>query len=163
MHHIFDLDLTVIDSTHRKATLPDGSLDLDHWIENNTAEKIRLDSILPAAKMMRAAYYSGRHTVIVCTARVLGEADYAFFMEHNLPYHFMLDRPLGCTLPDVELKDIQLRLWAHNNGLSWSKFISGALIIDDNQAVLERMKSLGLATLDAIELNRTLLARASNE
>jgi hypothetical protein len=50
MRFIYDLDHTVIDSTHRQATLADGSLDLAHWIENNTPELIARDSLLPLAK-----------------------------------------------------------------------------------------------------------------
>ena len=42
MLYIFDLDHTVIDSSHRQITRPDGSLDLDAWIENyNHASTIR--------------------------------------------------------------------------------------------------------------------------
>ena len=66
---IFDLDGTVIDSSHRKATLPDGSLDLDHWIENCTPEKIAGDSLLPLAGYMRQVY--PHHEVLICTARVM--------------------------------------------------------------------------------------------
>jgi len=33
---IFDLDGTIIDSSHRQATLPDGTLNLPAWIENST-------------------------------------------------------------------------------------------------------------------------------
>jgi len=157
-YNIIDLDGTVICSQHRKLSNPDGSLDLDHWIENCTAEKIALDSLLPLAETMRKAYYSGIHTVIVCTARVLSEADYAFFMEHNLPYHFMLDRPQGCTMADAELKDIQLRIFAHNQGISWAKFASQSVCYDDNQAVLSRMRLSGIVALDATELNRSIAA-----
>ena len=35
---IFDLDGTTIDSSHRHATLPDGTLNLAKWIENSTPE-----------------------------------------------------------------------------------------------------------------------------
>ena len=40
MLYIFDLDHTVIDSSHRQITRADGSLDLDAWIENSTRKKI---------------------------------------------------------------------------------------------------------------------------
>jgi beta-phosphoglucomutase-like phosphatase (HAD superfamily) len=33
MRFIFDLDGTVIDSTHRQASHEDGTLDLEHWVE----------------------------------------------------------------------------------------------------------------------------------
>ena len=71
MLYIFDLDGTVIDSSHRQNTLPDGSLDLAHWVENNTPEKILSDSLLPLAEKMRSVR-SATDTVAVITARVIG-------------------------------------------------------------------------------------------
>ena len=53
---IFDLDHTVIDSSHRQATRPDGSLDLDHWRENSTPAMIEADSLLPLANEWRKAH-----------------------------------------------------------------------------------------------------------
>ena len=158
MHYILDIDGTVVCSQHRKLVRADGSLDLEHWIENCSPEKIARDSLLPLVETMRKAYYSGIHTVIVCTARVLSEADYAFFMENNLPYHFMLDRPQGCTMADAELKDIQLRIFAHKQGISWAKFASQSVCFDDNQAVLARMKLSGIAAIDATVLNGSIAA-----
>jgi len=70
IHYIFDLDHTVIDSSHRQHTKPDGSLDLDNWRENCTQQKIMADKILPLADLMRSAWSNG-HNVIICTARVL--------------------------------------------------------------------------------------------
>jgi hypothetical protein len=156
MHSIFDLDRTIICSEHRKAVLPDGSLDLNHWIENNRPELIRLDSLLPLAVTMRKTYHSGLHTVLVCTARVLGVADYEFFTAHNLPFHHMLDRPNGCNMVDHELKDVQLRIFAHQQGISWQKFASQSVIYDDNENVLTRMSEIGLATVNAVEMNKVL-------
>ena len=40
MIYIFDLDGTVIDSSHRQLALPNGDIDLTHWRENSTKEKI---------------------------------------------------------------------------------------------------------------------------
>jgi hypothetical protein len=154
--YIIDLDGTVICSKHRKLTRADGSLDLEHWIENNRAEKIQLDSLLPLAVTMRKAYFSGIHTVLVCTARVLSVHDYSFLMEHNLPYHTMLDRPNGCNMPDHELKDVQLRIYAHNQGMSWARFAAQSICYDDNQAVLTRMTEIGIATMDAVQINRAM-------
>ena len=50
MRFIYDLDHTVICSAHRQATLPNGDLDLAHWIENSTAELVARDSLLPLAE-----------------------------------------------------------------------------------------------------------------
>jgi hypothetical protein len=59
MHFIFDLDHTVIDSSHRQLTNADGSLDLAHWRENCTHEKIMADTLLPLARTMREALEHG--------------------------------------------------------------------------------------------------------
>ena len=77
MLYIFDLDGTVIDSSHRQNTLSDGSLDLAHWVENNTVDKILADSLLPLAGKMRSVR-SVKDTVAVITARVIQDAELAF-------------------------------------------------------------------------------------
>ena len=51
MRFIYDLDHTVIDSSHRAATLPNGSIDLDHWREHSTPELIARDRLLPLASI----------------------------------------------------------------------------------------------------------------
>jgi len=161
MHYIFDLDGTVICSKHRQATLPNGDLDLPHWKQNSTAELVAMDSLLPLVTMIREKYYSGNHTIIVCTARVLSDFDFSFFMENDIPYHFMLSRPDGCTMRDCELKDIQLRIHAQNQGISWAKFASRAVIFDDNKAVLTRLKSIGVIPIDAKDWNSGKLMEAA--
>ena len=88
MLYIFDLDGTVIDSSHRQNTLPDGSLDLAHWIENNTPEKILADSLLPLAEKMRSVR-SVKDTVAVITARVIQDADLAFMSRNGLKFDFL--------------------------------------------------------------------------
>jgi len=55
---IFDLDGTVLDSSHRQATKPDGTLDLAKWFENATPEKIFQDKVLPLAQQMRKRFKS---------------------------------------------------------------------------------------------------------
>ena len=54
--HIFDLDGCVIDSLHRYKTLNDENIriDLEHWIENYTPEKISQDTLLPLAAYYKA-------------------------------------------------------------------------------------------------------------
>ena len=80
---IFDLDGTTIDSDHRQATLPNGNLDLKHWFENSTAEKIFDDKVLPLAQEIRRRNKKGDYTII-CTARNLQYADLEFMMENGL-------------------------------------------------------------------------------
>lgn len=152
---IFDLDGTVICSKHRYTALENGSIDLDAWIRDSNREKCLQDSLLPTVKTMRLDYKNGCN-VIVCTSRVLSEWDYEFFMENDIPYHVMLDRPLGCTLDCAELKEFQLRLYAHQNGISWAKFCQTSMFFEDADSVLERMLIIGLPTIDSRLWNKQL-------
>lgn len=160
MYQIFDLDGTVIDSSHRKNTLPDGTLDLAHWIANNTPEKIAADSLLPCAETMRAAW-DRKHSVMVCTARVLSAADYAYFAEHGLRFHYMLSRPAGAQLNDADLKEIQLRLFAQSAGMSWAQFTRQALMYDDSPLIIERMTVIKIQCINAADWNAALARRAA--
>jgi len=154
-YSIFDIDNTLVDSSHRQCTLADGTLDLEHWIENNTPELIRKDLLLPCVKTIRADYKAG-NIIILCTARVLGAADYEFFMENDIPFHHMLDRPQGCTAKDADLKEFHLRLFAHNHFMSWARFCETSLFYDDARPVLIRMKEIGIETVDAVLWNNKL-------
>ncbi len=153
MIYIFDLDHTVIDSSHRQLTRADGSLDLDHWRDNCTRQKIFADKLLPLARLMRSAYASG-HTVIVCTARVLSRHDYAFLNVHNLKAHAILSRPEGCATGDADLK--RELLFDHFRGQPLARWARNAVFYDDNLGVLEMAKSLGIMTKNAVQLNSKL-------
>ena len=152
IHYIFDLDHTVIDSSHRQHTKPDGSLDLDNWIENCTKEKIMADKLLPLADLMRSAYTRGDN-VIICTARVLSVWDRVFLADNNLRSHAILSRALGDTRKDDVMKrDLLLK---HFKALKIpvARWTRNAVFYDDNQAVLDMANKLGIITRDAVKLN----------
>ena len=86
---IFDLDGTTIDSSHRQATKSDGTLDLAHWFDNATPEKIFADKLLPLAQQMHKRCKAGDY-VIVCTARAMQFAD--FELSHNYSHLTFLDK-----------------------------------------------------------------------
>jgi len=153
MIYIFDLDHTVIDSSHRQLTRADGSLDLDHWIENCTREKIYADKLLPLARLMRSAYSQG-HQVIVCTARVLSVHDHAFLADNNLKAHAILSRPMGCADADDVLKENLL--FDYFQGVPLARWTRQAYFYDDNQGVLAMAKKLGINARDAVQLNSKL-------
>ena len=153
MIYIFDLDHTVIDSSHRQLTRADGSLDLDHWIENCTREKIYQDKLLPLARLMRSAYSQG-HQVIVCTARVLSVWDHAFLADHDLKAHAILSRPMGCADADDLLKENLL--FDYFQGVPLARWTRQAYFYDDNKNVLKMAKKLGIHARDAVQLNSKL-------
>jgi len=140
---VFDLDGTVIDSRHRHASKPDGSIDLEHWLENNTPQKIAQDKLLPLVHTMRKFYKS--RIVVICTARILSRADYKFFLDNNVPFHYVLSRPKGCMTEDGKLKVEQLaRL------LSRIKVpVNRVTMWDDNDKVIDAMNNFGVRCIDA--------------
>jgi len=155
--YIFDLDHTVIDSTHRQLTKADGSLDLAHWIENNTPQKIAADKLLPLADTMRQRIAQGRE-VIICTARVMGEHDYQFLKDHGLFVPVILSRPMGDSSPDWMLKERLLRQYASDTGRSWARFCLSAVMYDDNESVVKMAYLNNIDAYNAIELNKSMVA-----
>ena len=157
MHFIFDLDHTVIDSSHRQLTKADGSLDLTHWRENCTHEKIMADTLLPLARTMQDAINNGQN-VIICTARVLGRSDIIFLAKHGLLASVILSRPEGDNTPDAELKTRLLKQHCQKVGITWARFTRSAYMFDDNVNVLAEMKSHGITALNAIKINQSKVA-----
>jgi len=155
--YIFDLDHTVIDSSHRQLTKADGSLDLAHWIENNTPQKIAADKLLPLADTMRQRIAQGRE-VIICTARVMGEHDYQFLKDHGLFVPVILSRPMGDSSPDWMLKERLLRQYASDTGRSWARFCLSAVMYDDNESVVKMAYLNNIDAYNAIALNKTMAA-----
>lgn len=145
---IFDLDGTVICSKHRHATLPDGSLDLDHWKQNSTPQKIARDTLLPLVNELRHLYAKG-YKIVICTARVMQAADYKFLLNNNIPFDWVISRPKGCTEPDAEHKRKKLdRLFQR---LKVSP--RAVQMWDDNDSVLTMAKRMGIKAHDAKRLN----------
>ncbi len=157
MHFIFDLDHTVIDSSHRQLTKADGSLDLTHWRENCTHEKIMGDTLLPLARTMQDAINNGQN-VIICTARVLGRSDIIFLAKHGLLASVILSRPEGDNTSDAALKTRLLKQHCQTVGITWARFTRSAYMFDDNVNVLAEMKSHGIQALNAIKINQSKVA-----
>ena len=157
MRYIFDLDQTVIDSSHRQLTKADGSLDLDHWIANNTREKIMGDSLLPLADQWRKAQAKGAE-IVICTARVIGPHDLEFLARHGLRYDAMLSRPMGANTSDDLLKWAMLRQYAQSIGKSWRNFCSFSLMFDDNERVISTLASKGVRVYNSLSINERLSA-----
>lgn len=157
MHFIFDLDQTVIDSSHRQITRPDGSLDLLAWRQNNTRANIMRDKLLPLANQWRRLA-NKNVTIVICTARVMGQHDYDFLAEHGLRWDACLSRPAGNTTPDAELKEKLLRKYATARPMSWARFCATSVFYDDNKNVLAMLDRIGIRAYDSLTLNERLSA-----
>ncbi|CAB4134506.1 hypothetical protein UFOVP273_125 [uncultured Caudovirales phage] len=93
---IYDLDGTVIDSTHRYRTIvgPDRieRIDLDYWRANE--HKAFDDSLLPLHRQYLMDILDPSCYVIVATARVMGDADWRFVREKlGVPDQFISRAP----------------------------------------------------------------------
>lgn len=164
---IFDLDGTVIDSSHRQNTLPDGSLDLAHWIEHNKPEMILRDSLLPLAQSMKQIKKAG-HTVIVCTARAFQTADKELLARHGLNYDVYLSRganivnadgsvTIGDNRGDAQLKIDLLEEYFVGEGFSCAADAC-AIMFDDNLKVIDAMLSIGITCFNAVKHNKRIAA-----
>jgi hypothetical protein len=151
---IFDLDGTVICSKHRQLSDANGSLDLAHWRENCTPEKIAGDTLLPLARVMQT-YYAEGHTIIVCTARVVTEHDFAFLEKHNLRFHHFISRHETDARGDAEYKRERLNEWARANG---GNVIGDfhCIMFDDNFSVIQELIRNRVQVFDAESYNRNL-------
>ena len=158
MIKIFDLDGTVIDSSHRTRFLADGSLDLDYWQANATPRNIAADTLLPLAKQMQSAYARGNCLVIVCTARTMSASDFLFLDMHGLKYHAITSRPEGETMPDFALKLYALHGLCSEHGWNWARFCKMAVMYDDNLSVINSLTSEGIQVYNSTILNRELVA-----
>ena len=157
MHFIFDLDHTAIDSTHRAITRPDGSLDLAAWRRNNTRENIMRDSLLPLAKEWQRLAKK-KVTIVICTARVMGEHDFEFLRQHGLRWDACLSRREGDATPDADLKEKMIRQYAQARPMSWARFCATSVFFDDNANVLAMLDRIGIKAYNSISFNARLSA-----
>ena len=144
---IFDLDGTVICSAHRQNTLPDGSLDLEHWLENNTHEKIMGDSLLPLARIMKQMKAAG-HTVIICTARSPHPTNHIFLETHGLSHDVYLSRGENDFRGDAQLKVELLSEYFASEGFT-SIAAAKAIMFDDNLKVIDALIKEGIKMYNA--------------
>ena len=139
---IFDLDGTIIDSSHRQATLPDGTLNLEHWFENATAEKIFDDTVLPLATQVRRRQKAGDF-VMVCTARNMSDADFEFLQNAGICPDKIISRPAGNMEADGVLKAKQLRSFF--NLKQFAK--ANKVMFDDAASVRSTLRKIGIAVI----------------
>ena len=144
---IFDLDGTVIDSSHRQMVKPDGTLDLEKWFEMATPEMIFQDKVLPLAQQIRKRQKAGDFTII-CTARNMQDADLEFLAAEGVLADKLISRPAGNMEPDGVLKAKQL-----NSFLSLKQFQKASKVMfDDAASVRSSLRKIGIAVIDPAKI-----------
>ena len=151
---IFDLDATVIDSSHRQITLPDGSLDLRAWKKNSTYDKVMRDRLLPLAKHWERIQEKKNVFIAVLTARVMADADYDYLRFKRLKADQIMSRAFFDHRPDHIMKRQKILTFLFDKNIkNWSD----VTFYDDNKNVLEMLLDLGINAKDSIKINRKLL------
>lgn len=139
---IYDLDGTIIDSSHRAKHDQNGILDLEDWKRNNTKENIFKDDLLPMYWQLRSDYEQG-NIIVLCTARELGKWDLEYIHSMGIYYDYIISRPKGISTKDEILKKAQLRhFWNFKQFKKMQKTFA-----DDRQENLDEIQTLGNVSL----------------
>ena len=129
--YIFDLDGTVLDSSHRSRDLEDKYLDLEYCRANSTPEKIADDEDLPFMEKMVESMTIPGVNVLICTSRVMREADYIELAKRNIFVGEILSRQgEQDTRSDADLKEWLLRRYANANQIPFGQFAKKAIMFD---------------------------------
>lgn len=90
---IYDMDGTIVDSTHRYRTMPCGTkIDLEYWRANEF--RAMDDSLLPLAEKYKADLQDPECYVIIATARVLNAPDMQFIRDVlGMPNYIISRKP----------------------------------------------------------------------
>lgn len=152
---VFDLDGTLIDSSHRTPHRPDGTLDLERYFELENRENIFRDTLLPLAKTFKRLNRSENY-IVICTARAMNQNDYDFLAAHGLDAHKILCRTLDGS--EKHIKDAKLKRRKIQRLMNLRQF-SGLPVVmfDDAKPIIAEMRKIGVACLNAIKVNKKLM------
>jgi len=138
---VFDLDGVLIDATHRQNTHPDGTLNLEHYRENSTAEKIARDSELPLLHTIELLNEAGIR-YHVCTARVPCKNTKNWLTQRNVKPA----RIMGRAGESDHRRDHELK--GHHFLKSFStRQRTKMVLIDDNEKNCQTARSCGLSSV----------------
>ena len=146
MRYIFDLDGTVINSSHR---LGDS---LDDWRRLNTASNIAADSCLPLFDQMLDAI-NDNLDVIICTSRVMGKYDFQWLQANGVEGVTILCRDANDDRHCGFFKLALLHDYAKSLGMTWARFRRTSMMFDDSRDVQNTLRSVGLRVIDPLNYN----------
>ena len=150
---IFDLDQTVIDSSHRSPNNSDGTINLEKYFKSRNRTNIFRDKLLPLAKVFKQLQ-TDNNFIIVATARNIDHDDVDFLKSKGLNPDMILSRKwiIESTVPDADLKARKL-----NSLFNLKQFKNvPKFMFDDAPKVISKMRKLGIITLNAVKVNEKL-------
>ena len=145
---LFDLDETVIDSSHRQGET------LDDWRAMNTPLNVARDSMLPLASTMIRAISEGLD-VGICTSRVMGKADTAWLDLRGMLPRFTLSRSIEDNRPAGEFKLAKMAQLAVARRVSFDEIRRRVILWDDNADVQSTLRQAGFRVVCPVKYNQT--------
>jgi phosphoglycolate phosphatase-like HAD superfamily hydrolase len=153
---IFDLDETLIDSSHRTPNRADGTLDLDRYFAMKNRLAIFDDTLLPLAAFFKALNRSENY-VVICTARAMNQDDRDYLDFHGLDAHLILCRPEDGS--ENHIKDATLKARKIQRLRNLKQFRGKPVtMFDDAIPVIRKMREIGIVCLNAVKVNQRLAA-----
>jgi FMN phosphatase YigB (HAD superfamily) len=150
---VFDLDETIVDSSHRTPNNPDGTLNLKLYLSLKTRESTFKDALLPLADFWKSLDLSENY-IVVCTARTWADFDQEFLDFHGLKAHKILAR---FTTAQCKMRDPDLKRRGLNKLRNLQQFKELPVIMfDDAEPVISEMRKIGITCLNAVRVNQRL-------
>lgn len=156
---IFDLDETVINSSHRTPNNPDGTLNLQAYIAMHTPANVSKDTLLPLARTMQRFINEG-YDVAILTARDMAFCDYKFLVKHGIaPAHiFSRDRCIN-DQAHYTMRDGPYKVeWFRKMPKRLTE--QHCIMFDDAKPVKTAMRAIGVVCLCAHKVNKKLFVHA---
>jgi hypothetical protein len=142
---IYDMDGTIVDSSHRYRTIVDDNgerIDLDYWRENEY--RAMEDQLLPMAEQYKQDLADPECYVIIATARVMNEPDWAFVTNKlGMPDYF-ISRPKDSSISGKLLKINGLAKFFNLMNFKNAEFVFYEDNIQYLKAVCDRFKIRGV-------------------
>ena len=139
---VFDLDGTVIDSSHRALINEQGGINIENW-RTHTREQILGDVELPLAQFMRDCIADKNIRVWICTSRNLAEPDMELLEKLGIRgADLILSRDKKDNREDVSYKLAKIKKRINLPSVKQRERI----FFDDRADIRQAMRKLGFIT-----------------
>lgn len=142
---IYDMDGTIVDSSHRYRTIVDDNgerIDLEYWRENEY--RAMDDGLLPLVDQYRQDLADENCYVIIATARVMNMPDWQFVREVLGEPDYLISRPAGSDISGKTLKINGLAKFFNLNNFKNADFVFYEDNISYLKAVCDRFNIRGV-------------------
>lgn len=142
---IYDMDGTIVDSSHRYKTIVDDNgerIDLDYWRENEY--RAMDDGLLPLVDQYRKDLADENCYTIIATARVMNLPDWQFVREVLGEPDYFISRPAGSDISGKILKINGLAKFFNLNNFKDADFVFYEDNISYLKAVCDRFNIRGV-------------------